>query len=59
VKRTHQGGDAGIIRIMFPGRHLPEHENLTDISSDWFFRQFEQSKLALLYEEDSSSDASK
>ena len=53
VKRTHQGGDVGIIRIMFPDRPQSEHEALEQISWDEFFRQFEQSKLALLYEEDS------
>ena len=53
VKRTHQGGDAGIVRIMFPDRPQSEHEELVEISWDEFFRQFEKSKLALLYEEDS------
>ncbi len=53
VKTTHQGGDVGIIRIMFPGNPQSEHDNLTEISWDEFFRQFDESKLALLYEEDS------
>jgi hypothetical protein len=53
VKRTHKGGDVGIIRIMFPDRPQSEHDALEEISWDEFFRQFEESKLALLYEEDS------
>jgi len=38
---------------MFPDRPQSEHEDLVEISWDEFFRQFETSKLALLYEEDS------
>ena len=53
IKRTHRGGDVGIIRIMFPDRPQSEHDALEEISWDEFFRQFEESKLALLYEEDS------
>jgi hypothetical protein len=53
VDRTHKGGDVGIIRIMFPDAPQSEHENLVEISWDEFFEQFEESKLALLYEEDS------
>ena len=53
VKRTHQGGDVGIIRIMFPDRPQSEHDALEEISWDEFFRQLEESKLALLYEDDS------
>ena len=53
VKRTHQGGDVGIIRIMFPGAPNSEHDALTEISWDEFFEEFDQRDLALLYEEDS------
>ena len=53
VKRTHQGGGVGIIRIMFPNNPQSEHESLVEISWDEFFKQFEESNLALLYEEDS------
>ncbi|HVY56315.1 MAG TPA: hypothetical protein VHA77_00525 [Xanthobacteraceae bacterium] len=53
VERTHQGGDVGIVRIMFPNNPRSEHESLVEISWDEFFRQFEESKLALLYEDDS------
>jgi hypothetical protein len=52
VKRTHQGGDVGIIRLMFPQRPQSEHDNLVEISWDEFFRQFEASKLALVHDED-------
>jgi hypothetical protein len=52
VRRTHQGGDIGIIRIMFPNAAHSEHDQLEEISWDEFFRQFEESKLALLHEPD-------
>lgn len=52
VARTHQGGDVGIVRIMFPNAPQSEHQALTEISWDEFFEEFEQRKLALLYEED-------
>ncbi len=53
VARTHQGGDVGIVRIMFPNAPQSEHQALTEISWDEFFKEFEERKLALLYEEDS------
>jgi hypothetical protein len=53
VERTHQGGDVGIVRIMFPDSPQSEHQSLVEISWDEFFQQFEESNLALLYEEDS------
>ncbi len=53
VERTHQGGDVGIIRIMFPDSPQSEHQSLVEISWDEFFEQFEESNLALLYEPDS------
>lgn len=53
VRRTHRGGDVGIIRIMFPKAAQSEHDALEEISWDEFFRQFDESELALLYEEDS------
>ena len=53
VDRTHQGGDVGIVRIMFPDNPRSEHGHLVDISWEEFFEQFEEAKLALLYEEDS------
>jgi len=53
VKRTHQGDDVGIIRLMFPDAPHSEHDQLVEISWDEFFREFEEKQLALLYEEDS------
>lgn len=53
VKRTHRGGDVGIVRIMFPDAQNSEHDQLEEITWDEFFEQFEGSKLALLFEEDS------
>jgi len=53
VRRTHGGGDAGIIRLMFPDNPQSEHDALEEISWEEFFEQFEASGLTLLYEEDS------
>ncbi len=52
VDRTHGDGDVGIIRIMFPDNPRSEHQALVEISWDEFFEQFEESQLALVYEED-------
>jgi hypothetical protein len=53
VDQTHEGDDVGIIRIMFPDSPESEHDSLVEISWDEFFREFDQRKLALLYEPDS------
>lgn len=53
VKRTHSDDSTGIIRIMFPDAPNSQHDALEEISWDKFFDQFEKSKLALLYEQDS------
>ena len=53
VRRTHKDGDVGIIRIMFPGNPRSEHDALTEITWDEFFKEFEERKLALLYDEKS------
>lgn len=53
VDRTHGGSDVGIIRIMFPDQPQSEHGALVEISWDEFFDQFEESQLALLYDEGS------
>lgn len=50
VKRTHGQRGVGIIRIMFPDAPQSEHEELEEISWDEFFKQFDDSKLALLYD---------
>jgi hypothetical protein len=51
VARTHEGGDVGIVRIMFPDAPNSQHDALTEISWDEFFKEFEERKLALIYEE--------
>jgi hypothetical protein len=53
VASTHQGDDVGIIRIMFPKAANSDHDALTEISWDEFFKEFEERKLALLYDEKS------
>lgn len=53
VDSTHEGGDVGIIRIMFPDAPNSEHDSLVEITWDEFFEEFEKKNLALLHEEDS------
>jgi hypothetical protein len=53
VDRTHKKDDVGIIRVMFPKAPHSEHDNLVEISWDEFFKEFDERKLALLYEPDS------
>jgi hypothetical protein len=53
VATTHDENDVGIVRIMFPRSKQSEHGNLTEISWDEFFEEFEKRELALVYEEDS------
>jgi hypothetical protein len=50
--------DVGIIRLRFPKAPHSEHDHLVEISWDEFFKEFDQRKLALLYEEDSMSPSS-
>lgn len=52
VSRTHEGDDVGIVRIMFPDAPNSQHDALTEIGWDEFFREFEDRRLALIYEED-------
>jgi hypothetical protein len=54
VKRTHRGGDVGIIRIMFPDAPNSEHDALEEISWEEFFQEFDKRELALLYDEEGS-----
>jgi hypothetical protein len=54
VKRTHTGGDVGIIRIMFPDAPNSEHDALEEISWEEFFQEFDKRDLALLYDEEGS-----
>jgi hypothetical protein len=50
VKSTHKEGDVGIVRIMFPDNPKSEHDALTEISWEEFFKEFEERELALLYD---------
>lgn len=52
VTSTHDEADVGIVRIMFPKSKQSEHGNLTEISWDEFFDEFEKKSLALIYDED-------
>ena len=52
VDRTHQDDDVGIIRVMFPKAPQSEHQHLVEISWDEFFKEFEERKLALIYDPD-------
>ncbi|WP_408957586.1 hypothetical protein [Natrinema sp. 74] len=49
VGGTGDGDDGGLLRLDFGD----EDEELTEISWDEFFDEFEDSNLALVYEEDS------
>jgi hypothetical protein len=53
IASTHDESDVGIVRIMFPRSKQSEHDNLTEISWDEFFDEFEKRSLALVYDEDS------
>jgi hypothetical protein len=49
VKGTDNGDDSGVLRIDFPG--YSGEDSLEEISWDDFFRKFEESDLALVYQE--------
>lgn len=53
VKSTHKGDETGIIRIDFPG--YSGSESLEHISWEEFFEKFEDSKLALVFQEETES----
>jgi hypothetical protein len=53
VDRTHSDKDVGLIRIMFPDAPNSEHGSLVEITWEEFFREFEDKKLALVYDEGS------
>ena len=54
VDRTHDDGDVGIIRLMFPKVKQSEHGSLVEISWDEFFEQFDESELALIIDDNSN-----
>jgi hypothetical protein len=53
VKRTEKGGEAGVLRINFPG--YGGEDSLEDITWDEFFRKFDEKNLAFLYQEKTAS----
>ncbi|MCE5186501.1 MAG: hypothetical protein LLF76_10290 [Planctomycetaceae bacterium] len=53
VKRTRKGDEIGIIRIDFPG--YSGEESLEPISWEEFFDEFEDSKLAFVFQEETES----
>ncbi len=50
VMRTGSDGDAGLLRIDFPGRG--DDDALEEIDWDAFFQAFEDNDLAFLYQEE-------
>ena len=53
VKSTEKDGEAGVLRIDFPG--YSGADSLEEISWDEFFQKFDEKKLAFLYQEHTSS----
>ncbi|MBV9860608.1 MAG: hypothetical protein JO267_00510 [Alphaproteobacteria bacterium] len=54
-KKAKSGkGAGGIIRIEFPGAPNAKDDNLEEISWDEFFEKFDESELALLYQEETA-----
>ena len=54
VHSTHGKGGTGIIRIEFPGAPNAKDDALEEISWDEFFEKFDESDLALLYQEETA-----
>jgi hypothetical protein len=52
VQDTGSAGDAGILRIDFPGRG--DGDRLEELSWDEWFEAFDESGLAFVYQEESS-----
>ncbi|UEM18819.1 hypothetical protein JL100_017135 [Skermanella mucosa] len=50
VKSTHGQGGVGIIRIEFPDAPNSKNDSLEEISWEEFFKQFEDHKLAVVFE---------
>jgi len=53
VKKTGSKNDTGILRIDFPG--YSGEGSLEEITWDEFFEKFEDSQLALVYQEETAS----
>ena len=54
VEGTGDKNDPGVIRITFPNSEHSEHENLGVINWEDWFAKFDEAKLALLYQEETS-----
>ena len=54
VKGTGGKGDTGMIRLEFPGAPQSKDESLQQITWDEFFEKFDESNLALVYQEKTS-----
>ena len=59
VKSTHGQSKSrktgvGLLRLMFPKARQSDHDELEEIEWTEFFKQFDDSNLALLYEEGSN-----
>jgi hypothetical protein len=52
--RGHGQAGAGIIRIEFPDAPNSKHDALEEISWEEFFEKFDESELALLYQEETA-----
>ena len=55
VRSTQSKDGAGIIRIEFPNAPNAKDDNLEEITWDEFFEKFDESNLALLYQEETAS----
>jgi hypothetical protein len=55
VKGTGGKGDAGMIRLEFPGYSRSRDESLQKITWDEFFEKFDHNGLALVYQEKTAS----
>ncbi|HKS87982.1 MAG TPA: hypothetical protein VJR70_00950, partial [Stellaceae bacterium] len=54
VRATHGKGKGGIIRLEFPGAPGADDEALEAIGWDEFFERFDESKLALLCQDETA-----
>ncbi|HEX7082349.1 MAG TPA: hypothetical protein VF329_15175 [Gammaproteobacteria bacterium] len=54
VKGTGDEGDAGLLRITFPGYDDEDDEDIEPIEWEDFFRKFDEKKLSFLYQERTS-----
>jgi hypothetical protein len=55
VRSTQSKDGTGIIRIEFPNAPNAKDDNLEEITWDEFFEKFDESNLALLYQEETAS----